>query len=265
MTTATQTTATTVAAPAPGTPEYDAAMVAKAGLTPAPAAPAEGTVKIGEQTPAPAENLLAGKFKDAAALEAAYKELEKKLGTPPPPADPALTPKIEPATEAQDVVQRAGLKQEDLAMEYAKDGKLSDASYTKLAAVGVTKPMVDAYLNSAQAEVTAFNGKVYAMAGGEAEFTALAKWAANNVPKSTLEAYNAAIDSGNLGQIQLAVSAFKGAYQNANPTLLGGAQSTAAVGFRSAAEQNAAIQDPRYKKDEAYREDVYKRIGASTF
>jgi hypothetical protein len=240
-------------APVPGSPEYDAAMIAEAGGTPAPA---------GTPTPAPTDTLIDGKFKSQDDLLKAYKELEKKLGgkpadTPTPTPDAAS---LKMAPEVQDILTKAGLSEAALTDEYTKDGKLSDDTYAKLGAVGVPKSMVDAYVAGQAAAGAKFVSDVHALAGGPEAFGALTKWAQTNASPDDLKAYNAAIDSGDMGRIRLAVSAFNGAYKNANPSLVGGTVAPLATGYRSQAEMNAAIQDPRYRKDEAYRADVYAKI-----
>ena len=246
--TTTTTPATPPATPVPGTPEYDAAMIAKAGGAPAPA---------------PTETLIDGKFKTQEDLLKAYKELERKQsGKPADAPTPAPTDaaglKVEP--QVQDILTKASLTEEGLTAEYTKDGKLSDETYAKLAAVGVPRAMVDSYVAGQAAAGARFVADVHALAGGAEAFGKLTAWAATNASPADLKAYNEAIDSGDMGRIRLAVSAFNGAYKNANPALIGGSVAPLATGYRSQAEMNAAIQDPRYRKDEAYRADVYAKI-----
>lgn len=256
------TTATTQApaAPVPGSPEYDAAMVAKADAK----VETPGTPPASAPAPAPTgDALILGKFKTQADLEAAYKALESKLGTPP--ASKPADLKAEPSAEVQDVITKAGLQQADLEAAFAKDGKLTDEQYTALQGVGIPKAMVDGYLNGVAAQGQQFVGKVHAIVGGEAEFNQVITWAKANASPDQLRAYNDAIDKGDLGAISLALTAFKGGHSNANPVKLGGTASAPSTGFRSQAEMNVAIQDPRYRKDEAYRQDVYNKIAASAF
>lgn len=242
-------------APVPGSDEYNKAMADKAT---APSTP-------------PAEQLILGKFKSQDDLVKAYSELEAMLGGKKPEADQAPAPdasktdglKVDPTKQAaQDVLARAGLTEEALAAEHAKDGKLSDASYAKLAEQGVPKSMVDRYLAGVRADAAQFESKVHDLAGGKDEFGKLLSWVKTNAPKEQIEAYNAAVDSGNLGQISLALNGFKAAYTNDNPALIGGRGNVGTVGFQSQAEMTAAMRDPRYAKDEAYRETVYAKIAA---
>ena len=55
-------------------------------------------------------------------------------------------------------------------------------------------------------------------------------------------------------------------YENENGyegRVLTGKAAKAEVGFRSQAEVVAAMQDPRYDKDEAYRADVFAKLERS--
>lgn len=245
-------------APDAGTAEHLAAMAAKADGTPATPA-----------TPAADPTLIAGKFKTQDDLVNAYKELEKKLGanapaTPATPADPAKTQgldKIEPA----DIVTRAGLKQADLEASFTKDGKLTDEQYAALQTQGVSKQMVDAYLGGIKAQADVEVGKIQAIAGGPEEFGKVIQWARVNATPEQIKEYNAALDSGDFGRISASVSLFKAGFTNHNPQTVGGGAAPAVAGFRSQAEMSAAMLDPRYTKDEAYRQDVYNKVAASTF
>lgn len=244
------------AAPAPGSAEYNAAMAAKAN---AKTESAEDTPPKGD---AP---LIGGKFKSTEDLLAAYQELEKKQGAPAPEKKPEGTKpadalKVEP--EVQDVLMRAGLKQDDLAATFTKDGKLTDDQYKALAGAGIPKAMADMYLRGVAAEGDSIVRNVHAIVGGEKQFADVIGWAKLNADKAALNEYNAAIDSGDMGRITASLRAFQGAFNNANPQLIGGGAPTVTAGFRSDAEMIAAMADPRYAKDEAYRTDVYNKIAA---
>ncbi|CLP71539.1 Uncharacterised protein [Mycobacterium tuberculosis] len=64
----------------------------------------------------------------------------------------------------------------------------------------------------------------------------------------------------------MAILGLKARYDAANgsePTLLGGNAKASEDVFRSTAELTAAMKDPRYKKDPAYREDVKQKLARS--
>ena len=67
--------------------------------------------------------------------------------------------------------------------------------------------------------------------------------------------------------IQLAVTGLKAEYEKANgfegQMLTGKAAQPQVDVFRSQAEVVAAMQDPRYDNDPAYRNDVFQKLGRS--
>ena len=92
-------------------------------------------------------------------------------------------------------------------------------------------------------------------------------WASQNLPKDTIDAFDALLDSGNSGAIQLAVNGLKAQYEEATGyegRMLSGkpAQSSGDV-FRSQPELVAAMSDPRYDQDPAYRQDVIEKLDRS--
>ena len=86
-------------------------------------------------------------------------------------------------------------------------------------------------------------------AGGEQQYANILGWASQNLPKSTVDAFDALCDSGNVQAIQLAVNGLKAQYENANGyegrMLSGKPAKTSGDSFRSQAEVVEAMSDPR--------------------
>ena len=82
-----------------------------------------------------------------------------------------------------------------------------------------------------------------------------------------VEAFDSLVDSGNARMVQLAVAGLKAEYEKSNgfegEMLTGRASKQQADVFRSQAEVVEAMQDPRYDKDPAYRNDVFQKLGRS--
>ena len=104
--------------------------------------------------------------------------------------------------------------------------------------------------------------------GGEQQFNAMLEWAQENLDPSYVQAYDNLVDTGDYQSIQLAVAGMKSAYE-ANVGYEGrmltgkaAAESGAPV-FRSQAEVVAAMNDPRYDADPAYRNDVFAKLERS--
>jgi hypothetical protein len=158
---------------------------------------------------------------------------------------------------------------EDVIREYTEDGKLSDETYAALKEAGYDRGIVDGYVAGQVALGQQLATRVQAAAGGEEAYTAMLQWAKANWSDSQIEAFDRGVYSGDEGQTMMVVNALKAAYTAANgnsPKLLSGdGTGSATSGYASRAEMTAAMRDPRYKKDPAYRKQVEAKVGASTF
>lgn len=242
--------------------EDDKTIIINDGQTGADAPPA---------TP-PDDKPLAGKFKTPEELEAAYLELQKKLGEKTPsdptsnPDEPKETP---PAEDTKFIV--AGQDVSKFSKMFAETGKLDETAYEELSKMGFPKEAVDAYIAGqtipakiAEDEVTA----VKAVAGGDEGYSQLISWAGINLSPEEISVFNKAIDTGDKDIAILAVEKLQSKFESAKgkpPKLISGKPSDArgGVGFRSSAEVVAAMKDPRYKTDPAYRADVEQRLAFS--
>ncbi|QSI31472.1 hypothetical protein GNX71_18565 [Variovorax sp. RKNM96] len=184
----------------------------------------------------------------------------------------AKTPEVR-AAEAAALVAAAKPAAVDLATysaEYAASGALSEASYSALEAGGYPKALVDQFIAGQQATITAHRAAVFASAGGEAEYTAMAAWAGANLTPAEIAAFDSSVSSPNAALAAQAVTALKARFVEANgvdPKLIeGGGPDVGGGAFASRAEVVAAMSDPRYKKDPAYRAMVSRRIdGMASF
>lgn len=217
---------------------------------------------------------LPAKFKNAAEMAASYKELEAKLGAPAAPAAapaaPAAPAAAAPAApaEAQAAVAKAGLDMAALNAEWQTGGTLSEASMAKLAAAGFDKATVDSYIAGQQALASNFESAVKAETPGGAEkYGEMVAWAKANLSQPEIDAYNTAVSSGNQAQARLAVAGlgvkFAASVGN-EPDLTGGRPNgTAGDVFESIAQMKAAMGNPLYKEDPAYRAKVVAKLGRS--
>lgn len=250
----------------PEDPAYIEAMIAKVDGTPEPV----NTEQKDEG------KLLAGKYKTAEDLEKAYKELEKKLGQRPTPPNPETPPAED--TENKDGEEDGDDQQntdtspkgfEAFYEEFERDGKLSDESYKALSDMGIPKEMVDAHIEGQKALATSKAQSVYAVAGGEDEYGKMIAWAAVNMKESQKVAFNDALASDDLDVIAIAVKGLTADYRAAKGTppkgLLDGTEggTTPTNVFKSTAELTAAMSDPRYQKDPAFRKEVEEKLSRS--
>ena len=118
-----------------------------------------------------------------------------------------------------------GLDFDALADEYDKTGSLSADSLTALEKAGYPKQMVDAYLAGLDAMADRFVGEVVKMAGGEDSYKALAQYLQTQ-PKNVIDGFNAALQSGSMAQIQLAIGGIDKTVWHSQPQRHGRAAGT---------------------------------------
>ena len=103
--------------------------------------------------------------------------------------------------------------------------------------------------------------------GGEKQYESLVNWASETLDKDTVEAFDSLVNSGNAKAIQLAVQGMKAQYENENGyegrMLTGKQPKSSGDVFRSQQELVAAMSDPRYDADPAYRQDVIAKLDRS--
>ena len=187
----------------------------------------QDSLAVAESLEGGEQPLLAGKFKDPQALEQAYVELQKKLGEP------------------RDEVQSTEDESESTAS--AEEEETSSESEADVET-----------LSEAQAQ------ELMDMVGGDKAYQSMLSWAGDNFSKEEVEMYDGVMESGNPNAIFFAVQALQARYNDAvgsdGQLLTGrGAQNTD-DSFRSQAELVAAMSDPRYDRDPAYRADLMRRL-----
>ena len=237
----------------------------------------QDSLEVGEQLVAEHENKLAGKYDTPQDLEKAYLELQKKLGETDGIQDQGQRDETEEVTEEEPDNPALSLITEASAEYYANGNTLSEETIEKFASMS-SKELVDSYIQSIKnnpqqqsapvADLTdAEANQIKNSVGGEKEYANIVTWAGQNLSKSEIDAFDGLINSGNIAQIKLAVAGMKAQYQNANGyagRMLSGKPAKTPDGvFRSQAELVAAMGDPRYDSDPAYRADVIAKLDRS--
>ncbi len=220
-------------------------------------------------------------FKSPEDLVSSYKELQRKLGggeaAAPKETEEAPDATKTEATEetqeapaadidlpegAQEKLEAARIDVNALRDEYLEHGELTEESMKALEAAGFPEDIVNEYFEGVQLKSQQLQNQIMSSIGGEENFTAMSKWAQENLSKEELTAYNKAVEtSPELAGI--AVQGLYSRYTKANgsePSLIdGGGRSSTSQGFRSYAEMTTAMSDPRYHSDPAYRADIEQR------
>ena len=244
------------------------------------------SLQVGEAMQQEQEQLLAGKYKNAEDLEKAYVELQKKLGgegteDSGTAGDEANVDdgekEAEETEETKEDSPALALVNEAAAEYWDNDKTLSDDTMAKLGEMSGSD-LLAAYLQAQEANpmdqapeasdlTTTDISDIRAVAGGEKEYATMVQWAADNLDKSAVESFDSLLASGNVGAIKLAVSGIKAKYDNVNGyegTMLSGKPPTTSKDvFRSQAELVAAMNDTRYDKDPAYRQDLIEKLDRS--
>ena len=241
----------------------------------------QDSLQVGEQMVAEQEGLLAGKYKSAEDLEQAYLSLQKKLGQQEEEVDYESSDEGYEEDEGTDeevseYAPAVSLINDASEEYYANDGQLSEETVEKFSEMSSTD-LVNAYLeiqaNNPQAPqqgVEMTEGQVNSIqnaAGGEANYNRVIEWAANNLPNNQIDAFDSVVDSGNPAAIGIAFQGLQRQYDESNGyegrMLQGKPASSRGNVYRSQAELVAAMGDPRYDTDPAYRADVVEKLNNS--
>ena len=159
---------------------------------------------------------------------------------------------------------------------YANDNTLSPETIEKFQSMS-SQDLVNAYLElqqgqpaQQQASVDMTDADINSIknsVGGEAEYSKLIGWAGENLDQNSVNAFDSIVETGNTDAIKLAISGLKAQYENTNGyegrMLTGKAAQTSSDVFRSQAEVVAAMSDPRYDNDPAYRQDLIAKLDRS--
>lgn len=234
------------------------------------------SLQVGEKMLEEEQQMLAGKFKDAEALEQAYIELQKKLGeknseeTNEPEETEEVQREETPAEEVESSPSEALLT--SASAEWYEKGELSEETMTNLKSLS-SEELLSTYMKLQQAPAQtpdltdAEVLQIKQTVGGEAQYESIMEWTAENLPSQYSEAFNNVVERGNAIEIQMALAGLQQQYEMNN-----GREGNLRTGktvvekadvFRSQAEVIEAMQDPRYDRDPAYRADVFEKLERS--
>ena len=255
---------------------------------------------VGQEMQKEQEQLLAGKYKNAEDLESAYIELQKKMGEGKPTEEVA-TPEPETTDTPQfyaedgavnydtakelygdqlgDVFQKAEIDPFQMNQHFAENnGTLSEEMYNQLGEAGLNKTVVDAYLKGVRQEVGIEEASTQpdlteqevsdlkGLAGGEAGYNDLMKWASDNLAKDDIKSFDDVLATGNKSAVKFAIKALVGQMEETegrDSNVVTGKKPVAGEGYRSMAEVVRDMNKPEYELDPAYRADVQRKLERS--
>ena len=187
-------------------------------------------LEVGERMEQEQQGLLAGKYTSPEQLEKAYLELQQKLGSQEQQAEPEEEVEEEPESEPDP----------------------SEDEETRNKQESLTDADVDFLHN---------------LAGGKKGYKAMLAWAKGALTKKEIQMYDGVMDRGDPNSIYFAVKSMVARYKEETGSdgklLTGKASSSSGKVFRSQQELVAAMSDPRYDEDPAYRQDVMDQLERS--
>lgn len=206
------------------------------------------------------------KFKSPEDMAKAYSQLESKLGQDNSEQEEEVTGE-ETASDVSDLLDDKGLDFDVFQQEYNENGQLSDDAYAALDEAGFPRSVVDTWIQGQDALASQVAGEMYDIVGGQEDYNNMVSWAADTLPESEIDAFNATMATQDPNMIRLAIQGLNARYRSeAEPTLMQGQTGTVSSGgrFESNAELTAAMGDPRYSKDPAYRQQVADKLARSS-
>lgn len=206
------------------------------------------------------------KFNSVEDMAQAYESLEQKLGSQYEEEyeEELGDDELESITED---LEEIGIDFDSLSQEFAELGGLSEDSYDSLIEAGIPRSMVDQFIDGQMAVAEQMQQEAFAQVGGQEAYLDMVSWASDNMPEASIDAFNNAVNSGNIETANLAIQGLQAQYRSVNgnePSLVMGETKSVTGGvFDSAAQLTAAMRDPRYSSDSAYRQQVASKLSRS--
>ena len=235
----------------------------------------QDSLQVGEQLSQQEEQVYAGKYKSAQELEKAYMELQSKLGE----QEKGETEVAEKEPEDKPTLSEGATLITSATDEYYANGnKLTPETLQKFSSMS-SQDLINAYMEVQQlpeyqqaqqtpVEITDSQvNQIKNAAGGEAAYSNIINWAKSNLEAEQINAFDDVVNTGSVQAINLAVAGLKAQYDNANGVegrmVTGKAPTNSGDVFRSQQELVAAMNDPRYDRDPAYRQDIIEKLDRS--
>ena len=225
----------------------------------------QDSLRVGEELAEQQDTMLAGKYKNAQELEAAYIELQKKLGE----SSNESSVEDEGEGEVEDTTSLL-----DRLWEEAQGDKVSDKTVEELSKTDPSD-LAKMYLeyrsqtesNNTPVMTNEDVKELKGIVGGEEQYNQMLSWAGKNLSEKEIEMYDSIMDRGDPAAAFFAVQALNYRFQDSTGVegnlVQGKAPSSNTGAYRSQAELVQAMSDPRYDSDPAYRQDVIRKLERS--
>tara|TARA_R100001463_G_scaffold103656_2_gene158096 strand:- start:12945 stop:13676 length:732 start_codon:yes stop_codon:yes gene_type:complete len=152
--------------------------------------------------------------------------------------------------------------------EYAEQGGLSEDTYKALADKGLSKELVDNYIQGQQLLQSQEEQELFGVAGGQEQYDQMAAWMTENLDQEDIDTFNEAVQGDNVSLGKMAIKGMYaqfvsagGASQTSEPNLIQGGKPQNVGGYGSNYEMMQDMKDPRYKAgDKTFHAMVEKRL-----
>jgi len=265
-------------APVPGSPEYDAAMLAVKAAAREETHNPYGNLTDGAEKPVRPDhvpekfwNAETGQV-DVDGLLKSYTELESGRGKK---AEEGELPNVDPEVDAQakDTVEKAGLNWDGLVGKIAATGDIEESDYEALEKNGVPRGLVEEVIELRKYRHEQEQLAAISYAGGEQAASDLMVWAGENLDEADKAAYQAMLDGPHW---RVAIDALKArqasSSKTANEPKLVRPQTNvpnSTTGYTSREDMKADMRNPLYfdrtSKGEAFRAEVMRKASVSSW
>lgn len=227
--------------------------------------------EIGDRLVTEQETLLANKYRSPEELEAAYLELQRKLGERE--ASEAPQEGQEEAPEAEE--SEEGPEGSDVLSRLSEAADAGEFPEELLAEIDSLNPrdLANLFLEYREQQqpyalTESDVAEMKAIVGGEQQYQAMCQWAAENLDPQEVAVFDSVVtELQDPRAVYFAIQALNYRFREAvgyDPQLLTGrTPSDRGDVFQSHAQLVAAMQDPRYDKDPAYRQAVEQKLERS--
>lgn len=152
--------------------------------------------------------------------------------------------------------------------EWQEKGELSEETFKSLEGVGITREMVQLYIEGQQAVISNLQSAAYGPFEGRDGYEAAANWAAENLSESEIRAIDVQLTSNNPDIVAEGAKALARRFQEEGPNeprALRGGGNGGNVGdaYQSRSEMIRDMRDPRYRRDPAFRKSVEDKLRRS--
>jgi hypothetical protein len=223
------------------------------------------SLEVGERLAEHESQLLAGKYKSAEELERGYLELQKRLSGNKEETE--AEPEVEAKVEEEDNTE---VDLYDSIMESYRTGEWDPALVDKvenMSPVDVANMFLEKGTTQTIQATADDVEQIQESIGGTEEYQSMIQWASQNLSEQEVSMYDTVMDRGDPLAMFFAVQALNARYQDSvgydGEMLTGSSPRNTSDSFRSQAELVAAMEDPRYDRDPAYRADVADKLERS--